>query len=145
MNRPFINAELPRPFSGRVPAVVVSKDRTCNAGKSVTRPAADGFPPRPDARLLSEVIPLFFIGRNVRGLWLAREADGRIGGLFLFRRSALRFAARNGAAGGCATMLLGQRFELGVENRGGWFAAALDAAMRKLAPKMPKLVASRRS
>jgi hypothetical protein len=34
------------------------------------------LPQRPDATMLSEAIPLFFIGRNHNGLWVAREATG---------------------------------------------------------------------
>ena len=53
------------------------------------------LPPRPDPEVLSEAITLFFIGRNQDGFWVAREADGRTGGIFLCKRSALRFANRN--------------------------------------------------
>jgi hypothetical protein len=104
-------------------------------------PAAVGtvaeFPRRPDARTLSEMIPLFFIGRNRRGLWIAREAEARIGGIFLFRRSALRFAKRNSAPIGCATMFLADRFELDVENRGNPLVAWLDALLRGVAGLIP--------
>jgi hypothetical protein len=41
------------------------------------------FPRRPDSGVLSESIPLFFIARNRAGLWVAREAKGRTGGIFL--------------------------------------------------------------
>src|SRR5262245_59014377 len=41
------------------------------------------LPNRPYARVLNRVIPLFFIGRNKNGFWRAREAGGRIGGMFL--------------------------------------------------------------
>jgi hypothetical protein len=34
------------------------------------------LPNRPDARVLHRAIPLFFIGRNKNGFWLAREARG---------------------------------------------------------------------
>jgi hypothetical protein len=63
------------------------------------------LPNRPDARVLNRAIPLFFIGRNKHGFWLAREAKGRIGGMFLLRRSALRFAQEASARHGCATNL----------------------------------------
>lgn len=96
------------------------------------------FPRRPDPRVLSESIPLFFIGRNKHGLWVAREAEGRTGGIFLFKRSALRFAAKNSAPAGCATMLLSERFELDVENRGNplivWFNTAMRVASRRRPP-----------
>jgi hypothetical protein len=88
------------------------------------------FPRRPGPGALSETIPLFFIGRNGRGLWIAREAERRTGGIFIFRQSAMRFAERNSVPAGCATMLLSDRFELDVENRGNPVAAWLDASLR---------------
>lgn len=84
--------------------------------------------------MLSESIPLFFIARNRAGLWIVREADGRTGGMFLFRTSALRFATKSSAPKGCATMFLAERLELDVENHGnplmGWIGAALQGAAR---------------
>ena len=64
------------------------------------------YPRRPDTGVLSKSIPLFFIGRNRNGLWIAREAEGRTGGVFLLKRSALRFAQENSEPVGCATMFL---------------------------------------
>ena len=59
---------------------------------STMPPASSGLPSRPDAHVFNGVIPLFFIGRNKNGFWIAREARRRSGGIFLLRRSALRFA-----------------------------------------------------
>ena len=95
------------------------------------------FPPRPDPRVLSASIPLFFIGRNKYGFWVARAAEGRVGGIFLMKRSALRFATKNSAPAGCATMFLSERFELDVENQGGVLAAGLDAMIRIIAAPAP--------
>jgi hypothetical protein len=121
--------------------VVVKGDRSRDRSHDRRQPAAAGtvaeFPCRPDAGVVSEAIPLFFIGRNGRGLWIAREAEGRTGGLFVFKQSALRFAERNSTPSGCATMLLADRFELDVENRGGPVAAWLDALMRGAAGLIP--------
>jgi hypothetical protein len=104
------------------------------------------FPPRPDPRVLSASIPLFFIGRNTYGFWVARAAEARAGGIFLLKRSALRFAAKNSAPAGCATMFLSERFELDVENQGGVLAAGLDAMIRIIAaPAPPPLMANRKS
>lgn len=100
------------------------------------------FPRRPDSNVLSESIPLFFIGRNKCGFWVAREAGGRTGGLFLFMRSALRFAKKNSAAGGCATMFLTERYELDVDNQGSPLVAGLAAAVRIAARHMPSRAAS---
>jgi hypothetical protein len=95
--------------------------------------ARRGFPRRPDTRVVSESIPLFFIGRNQHRLWVAREAEGRKGGVFLFQGSALRFAARHSAPAGCATMFLSERCDLDVANEGGWLAAGLSALLRAAA------------
>ena len=92
--------------------------------------AATRLPQRPDPSILSEAIPLFFIGRNEDGFWVAREADGRIGGIFLRKQSAVRFANRSAQPRGCATMFLSERFELDVENKGNPLVAHLAAARR---------------
>jgi hypothetical protein len=105
------------------------------------------FPRRPDPRVLSTSIPLFFVGRNKYGFWVVRAAEGRAGGIFLLKRSALRFAARNSAPAGCATMFLSERFELDVENQGGVLAAGLDAMIRVItapAPPPAPVIASRK-
>ena len=89
---------------------------------------ATGLPPRPDPNILSDAIPLFFIGQDKDGFWVAREADGRIGGIFLRKQSAVRFAHRTTQPAGCATMILSERFELDVENKGNPLVARLAAA-----------------
>jgi len=88
------------------------------------------LPPRPDPGIISEAIPLFFIGRNEDGFWVAREADGRIGGIFLRKQAALRFANRSAQPEGCATMFLSKRFELDVENKGNRLVAHIAATRR---------------
>jgi len=100
------------------------------------RPVAQ-FPRRPDSGVLSESIPLFFIGRNKVGLWVAREAEGKTGGIFLLRESAMRFAGEQSLPAGCATMFLAERIELDVKNHGNAFVAWLDAALRRLAKLIP--------
>ena len=42
-----------------------------------------------DPGCVSDAIPAFFIGRNKDGFWVARDARGRIGGLFLSKSGAL--------------------------------------------------------
>jgi hypothetical protein len=106
-----------------------------------TRAASDAVLRRPDARVISEAIPLFFIGRNNNGFWVVRGADARTGGMFLFKRSAMRFATRNSKPVGCATMFLTEPFELDVENKGSLSAMQLAAAMRVAARRLPKLFA----
>ena len=83
-----------------------------------------------DPGVVSEAIPAFFIGRNKEGFWIARDAKGRIGGIFLLENSALSFARRNSQPGGCATIFLSERFELDLENRGNPFIAQLGLLIR---------------
>jgi hypothetical protein len=71
-----------------------------------------------DPDVVSASIPAFFIGRNTAGLWVAREANGRIGGLFLFRSSAVDFANRQSKPARCALVFPTETFELDIENRG---------------------------
>jgi hypothetical protein len=76
------------------------------------------LPPRPDQTVLSDSIPLFCIGRNRSGFWVAREPQGRCGGLFLFKDSAVRFARKKSSPRGCATMLVEHTIELDLPNQG---------------------------
>jgi hypothetical protein len=98
---------------------------------------------RPDDRIFNRSIPLFFIGRNKHGFWLAREANGRVGGMFLLRRSALRFAQDTSAPRGCATMFLAKAFELDIGNSGnpvvGWLDAALGIVSRFVPDEPPPI------
>ena len=83
---------------------------------------------------------MFFIGRNEHGLWVVREAEGRTGGVFLLKWSALRFAKQNSAPAGCAIMFLVESFELDIENQGRRFVTWLEAirrGWRRLIPEYP--------
>jgi hypothetical protein len=80
-----------------------------------------------DPGIVNEAIPAFFIGRNKEGFWVARDAKGRIGGIFLLENSALSFARRNSRAAGCATIFPSERFELDLENKGNPLAAQLGS------------------
>ena len=90
-------------------------------------------PPLPSPRDFSrsipassnEAIPAFFIGRNNDGFWVARDAKGRIGGLFLFESSALSFAQRKSGPWGCAAIFPTERIELDLKNQGNPFATQL--------------------
>jgi hypothetical protein len=82
-------------------------------------PAGTATPFRPlDAGIVSEAIPAFFIGRNGDGFWVARDAKGQIGGLFLLKASAVSFARTQSGPVGCATIFPTERFELDLENSG---------------------------
>jgi hypothetical protein len=113
----------------------IDNERSCPSGSADADPFLDptgGLPCRPDPSVLSESIPLFFIGRNHNGLWVARAADGRAGGLFLRRASALRFAKKNTEPVGFAMMLVADGLELDIENKGNPLAARLGSARRML-------------
>lgn len=90
-----------------------------------------------DPDVVSTAIPAFFIGRNRAGLWVAREANGRVGGLFLFRSSAIDFANRQSAPARCALVFPDETFELDVANQGNQLGALaarwLSGAKRRLA------------
>ena len=132
MIRPFTRPQVARSPLRGICLVVTGNEKTANQPEQwpAAPDTATKFPQRSDARVLSETIPLFFIGRNKNGLWVAREAEGRTGGVFLLKRSALRFARKNSVPVGCATMLLAESFELDVENQGNRLVTWLDAARR---------------
>ncbi|WP_213739075.1 hypothetical protein [Bradyrhizobium sp. dw_411] len=95
-----------------------------------------------DPGIINEAIPAFFIGRNSDGFWLAREARGKTGGIFLFERSALSFARRHSRAqGGCATIFPSERFELDLENQGSVLVAPLRRLMRLAAHTRQRIAA----
>jgi hypothetical protein len=85
-----------------------------------------------DTGIVSEAILVFFIGRNKKGFWVARDVKGKIGGIFLFESSALSFARRKSRRTGCATIYQSETFELDLKNRGNPFIAHL-APLRRLA------------
>jgi hypothetical protein len=70
------------------------------------------LPRRPDRSVLNETFPLFYIGRNMAGLWVALAADGRQGGLFVLKHSAVRFAREASEPEGCALMFVVEPLEL---------------------------------
>ena len=83
-----------------------------------------------DPGIVSEAIPAFFIGRNKEGFWVARDAKGQIGGIFLLENSALSFARKNSQPAGCATIFPSERFELDLENNGNPLVGHLGSMMR---------------
>jgi len=108
-------------------AIALQADRR----RPESRPAAALKPLDPE--ILSAAIPAFFIGRNSAGVWVAREANGRIGGLFLFRSSAVDFANRQSAPARCALVFPTETIELDIENRGNPLMMLAERAMRLLA------------
>ena len=91
---------------------------------AASAPIATRFQPL-DPSVLNEAIPAFFVGRNNDGFWVARDAKGRIGGLFLLESSALSFAQRKSGPWGCATIFPKERIELDLKNQVNPFAARL--------------------
>jgi hypothetical protein len=83
-----------------------------------------------DPGIVSETIPAFFIGRNKDGFWVARDANSRIGGIFLLETSALSFARKNSWPTGGATIFPSERFELDLENSGNPLVPRLGPLMR---------------
>ena len=103
------------------------------AGSTAGGAAADSAPFQPlDSSIVSDAIPAFFIGRNGQGFWVAREATGRIGGVFLLETSALSFARMHSHPTGCATIFPSDRFELDLENSGNPLVPHLGSLMRRL-------------
>ena len=97
------------------------------AAKPVTSPTC--FQPL-DPTLISASIPVFVVGRNRDGFWVARDAKGEHGGIFLFKSSALAFVRRACRQAGCATIFPSERFELDVENQGNRFVDYLKPLLR---------------
>jgi len=83
-----------------------------------------------DPSVLNASIPAFFIGRDRDGFWLARDTEGRIGGLFLLESSALAFARRHAWPSPCATVFSSEVLELDVENQGNPLIDHLRPIMR---------------
>jgi hypothetical protein len=129
-------------FAGAGPAPDAGR-RCIAASNAVTR-----LPRRPDVSVISEAIPLFYIGRNKSGLWVAREAEGRTGGMFLSRRSAVRFARESCEHGGCATMFVAEPLELDFGNRDSlpvaYSAAAKYVAECRVPPLLTAIAAVRK-
>jgi hypothetical protein len=81
--------------------------------------------------IVSEAIPAFYIGRNKDGFWVARNVNGKIGGIFLFESSALSFAKRKSRPKGFATIYQSETFELDIKNRRNPFIAQIRRLKRR--------------
>ena len=90
-----------------------------------------------DPDIVSASIPAFFIGRNKAGFWVAREAQGLTGGIFLFKSSAVDFAREESEPSRCALVFPSETVELDIENRGnpliGQLARWADQVRRRFA------------
>ena len=105
--------------------------------------AGSTTPFRPlDASIVSDAIPAFFIGRNRDGFWVARDAKGRNGGIFLLRASAASFARALSGQSGCATIFPTDRFELDLKNSGNPLIPFLQPLMRLAQHLQQRAIAS---
>src|ERR1700684_4599589 len=108
----------PQPMPGPSTAEIARKSEHSGIS-SAAAPATVAAQSRPlDPGIVNEAIPAFFIGGNMEGVWVARDAKGQIGGIFLLENSALSFARKNSGPGGCATIFPSERIELDLDNRG---------------------------
>jgi hypothetical protein len=99
---------------------------------------------RPGSEVLSEAIPVFFIGRNRDGFWVARDAEGKFGGLFWRKQAALRFARRSAGPVGCATVFPHGRLELDIENTGNPLVTQIAAIKRLVTHAASELIVALR-
>jgi len=105
-------------------------------------PAAGDAPFRPlDSGIVSDAIPAFFIGRNKDGFWVARDAKGTIGGLFLFKNSALSFARNNSRPTGCAAIFPARQIDLDLENSGNALVPHLGSLKRLATRHLQRMLA----
>jgi hypothetical protein len=130
-------------FLGRATGERPSSAPLASDAPAKFEPAASRFA-RPGPDVLNRTIPVVFIGRNRAGLWVARDADGKFGGLFWRKGSALHFAKTNAGPAGCAALFPRARFELDLENHGNPLVAGLAAAKLFLGRRLHRLLAAAR-
>ena len=115
----------PRQMPGRSTAEIVREsERSGISPADAPATVTAHFQPL-DPGIVNEAIPAFFIGRNMEGFWVARDAKGQIGGIFLLENSAVSFARWNSRPAGCATIFPSERIELDLENKGNPLVAQL--------------------
>ena len=121
----------PDPSRRQAPGPATEQDGERPAGLPAGTPATVTAQFQPlDPGIVNEAIPAFFIGRNKQGFWVARDVNGRIGGIFLLENSASAFARRNSGPAGCATIFPSERFELDLKNNGNPLIGHLGSLMR---------------
>jgi hypothetical protein len=128
-------------FPGRATGERPSSGSRASDAPAKFEPAVTSFA-RPGPDVLSRAIPVVFIGRNRAGFWVARDADGKFGGLFWRKGSALHFAKTNAGPAGCAALFPRARFELDLENHGNPLVAGLAAAKLLLGRQLRRLLAA---
>jgi len=128
--------EMPGAMAGRR---LSSGSTACDPSPNPERAIVSFQRPGPD--VLSRSIPVVFIGRNRDGVWVARDADGKFGGLFWRKGAALRFARAGAGPAGCATVFPRARFELDLENSGNPLLGCVGPIKRLLARTALRLTA----
>ena len=95
------------------PTHVRGREKLRGSGPRSGKPQVrSGKPTRPDRSIVNEAIPIFAIGRNKSGFWVAQDCDSAAAGLFLSKAGAVRFAKRTSGANGCALMFVASGLEL---------------------------------
>jgi hypothetical protein len=117
----FVSYQLQQASAEAEPARILANDELARG--------ATPFKPL-DAGVVSDAFPAFFIGRNGEGFWVARDAKGRIGGLFLRKVSAISFARTQSRPAVCATIFPTGRFELDLEDNGNPLIPCLRPLVR---------------
>jgi hypothetical protein len=76
----------------------------------------------------------------MEGFWVARDAKGQIGGIFLLETSAVSFARKNSRPAGCATIFPSEEIELDLDNNGnplvtelGWLKHLAERCRQRMA------------
>ncbi|MBU6461664.1 MAG: hypothetical protein KGK01_02950 [Bradyrhizobium sp.] len=95
--------------------------------------------------MLSETIPVIFIGRNHDGFWVVRDAEAKFGGLFWRKQAALDFAKANASPGRYAAVFLQARFELDLKNHGNPLIGGVGTVRHLLAVLWRKAASDRES
>jgi len=86
MTRHAAHLSAEAPFLRAICLVIKSNRSNNDRSRQRAHGTVPSFPRQPEADLLSKSIPLFFIERNRNRLWVVREAEGRIGGVFLLKQ-----------------------------------------------------------
>lgn len=95
---------------------------------------------RPDADTLDPDIPLFLIGKDKDGFWVALEAHNCAGGIFFTERGARKFAKHWAGPRGCATMAVSEPVELDFRGEGNVLIPLIKALKPKATYRLPSPV-----
>ena len=77
-----------------------------------------------DTEPIGQDAPLFLVGRNSRGNWVAQDRSGLCGGLFVGRAAAVKFALSENGNQPEAVIMVPGTLELALGDNAGLAAAA---------------------